>query len=73
MTHYEEFNFEMEGLSLLASLYTLRAIDNCIQTQRTCNFCITKILNTLTDDIPHELAAVTLSSIKEVVNAILTE
>ena len=71
MTHYDEFNFENQGLELLASLYSIRSENECVQTQRTCNFCITKVLNALTDDIPHEIAHTLLDSVEEVVNALL--
>ena len=73
MPHYDEFNFESKGLELLASLYAIRAMDKCIQTQRTCNFCLTKVLNALTDDIPREIAQSLLDNVQEIVNAYLCD
>ena len=73
MPHYDEFSFESQGLDLLSSLYAIRAVDKCIQTQRTCNFCIMKVLNALTDDLPREIAQSLMNSVEEVVNALLND
>ena len=70
MQYFDEFNFENKGLELLASLYELRAVDNSIQTQRTCNFCILKVHNALMDDIPEDIRYTLLDSVENVVIAL---
>ena len=73
MTNLDNLTFESECLEALASLYAIRSIDKCIQAQRTCNFCIMKILNALTDDIPDEIRLMLLNNVKEVICAMMSD
>lgn len=70
MQCFDKASFETNGLELLASLYEIRSVDKCIQTQKTCNFCISKVLSALTDDIPEEIRYVLLDSVESVVTAL---
>ena len=66
----EELSVDMQGLELLASLYTIRSENNSFEIQRTCNFCISKVLNALTDDISGEISQCILDSVSEIVDAL---
>ena len=73
MCNLETLTFEADCLDALSSLYAIRSIDCSIQGQRTCNFCIMKILNALTDDIPDEIRLMLLNNVKEVISAMMSD
>lgn len=70
MPYRDDFSKESHGLELLATIYAIRSQDKCIQTQRTCNFCITKVLNALTDDIPYEISMSILEDVESIMCAL---